>query len=38
MCTKDHVLADPNYINIGDSSLIKQRYDHLVPIAPPMER
>lgn len=35
MYTKNHQLADPNYINIGDSTLIKQRNDYQVGITPP---
>jgi hypothetical protein len=35
MYIKSHQLADPNYINIGDSGLIQQRNDYPVGIAPP---
>lgn len=35
MFTKHHPDADPNYINIGDSSLIAQRHAHPVDIDPP---
>lgn len=35
MFTKHHAKADPDYINIGDSSLIAARNDYPVPIAPP---
>lgn len=34
MCNRSHLLADPNYINIGDGELIKQREDYPVQIAP----
>ena len=34
MCCKDHVNADPDYINIGDSGLIASRNDFEVPIPP----
>lgn len=34
MCNRTHHLADPDYINIGDSDLILQRNDVRVPIAP----
>jgi hypothetical protein len=30
-----HPQADPHYINIGDSKLIQQRHDHIVPVNPP---
>lgn len=30
-----HEQADPNYINIGDTGLIRQRHDHLVGVNPP---
>lgn len=33
--TRCHVNADPNYINIGDSTLITQRQNHPVKIIPP---
>ena len=32
MFTKHHSMADPNYINIGDTTLIVQRNDYLVKI------
>ena len=35
MFTHQHAQADPNYINIGDSSLIAQRHVHAVGINPP---
>lgn len=35
MFTRHHELADPNYINIGDSNLIAQRNDYPVGINPP---
>ncbi len=35
MYTRHDPMADPNYINIGDSGLIQQRNDHPVGIAPP---
>jgi hypothetical protein len=35
MCTPNHPLADPAYINIGDSSLIERRKDYPVKIDPP---
>jgi hypothetical protein len=35
MGTRSHESADPNYINIGDSSLIDSRADFEVPIDPP---
>jgi ssDNA thymidine ADP-ribosyltransferase, DarT len=35
MFRRNHPLADPNYINIGDSSLIAQRNDYPVDITPP---
>ncbi len=30
--SKNHRLADPNYVNIGDCSLIADRDDYIVPI------
>ncbi|WPQ64585.1 DUF4433 domain-containing protein [Chitinophaga sancti] len=35
MFTRGHINADPNYINIGDSTLITQRQAHPVGIVPP---
>ncbi len=35
MCTRDHKLADPHYINIGDRELISQRVDFAVRSVPP---
>lgn len=35
MFYKDHVSADKNYINIGDSSLMQQRSEYAVGINPP---
>jgi len=35
MYTRFHSMADPNYINIGDSGLIQQRNDYPVGINPP---
>lgn len=35
MFTRTHAQADPNYINIGDSTLIAQRNDYPVGINPP---
>lgn len=35
MCTRNHRLADPDYINIGDSDLIRQRQDYPAKITPP---
>ncbi len=35
MCTRNHVLSDPAYINIGDSDLIAQRQVYPVNIIPP---
>jgi hypothetical protein len=35
MFTKNHKNADPNYINIGDNTLILQRNDYSVRINPP---
>lgn len=35
MCTQNHLLADPNYINIGDGALILDRHTHPVGIIPP---
>lgn len=35
ICSSKHPKADPNYINIGDSSLIKQRDEYPVGINPP---
>lgn len=35
MFTRGHIQADPNYINIGDSTLITQRQAHPVGIIPP---
>ncbi len=35
MFHKLHESADPNYINIGDNTLIQQRNDHDVGISPP---
>ena len=35
MYTRHHPMADPNYINIGDSGLIQQRNDYPVGITPP---
>ncbi|MBK7632904.1 MAG: DUF4433 domain-containing protein [Saprospiraceae bacterium] len=35
MFTRNHAQADPNYINIGDSTLIQQRNDYPVSINPP---
>ena len=35
MFTRNHAQADPNYINIGDSTLIQQRNDYPVSIDPP---
>lgn len=35
ICSSKHPNADPNYINIGDSSLIKQRDEYSVGINPP---
>lgn len=35
MCTRNHKLADPNYINIGDNNLIRQRQIFPVKITPP---
>ncbi len=32
---QQHPQADPNYINIGDHTLITQRHDYVVPIDPP---
>lgn len=32
LCSKNHRLADPNYINIGDRMLIAAREDYIVPI------
>lgn len=34
MFARQHDNADPNYINIGDSTLIAQRNDYAVPIEP----
>ncbi|WP_104381353.1 DarT ssDNA thymidine ADP-ribosyltransferase family protein [Sphingobacterium sp. HMA12] len=33
LCSKNHRLADPNYVNIGDRMLIAAREDYTVPIA-----
>ena len=33
MCCRGHDLEDPNYVNIGMSSLIADRHEHPVPIA-----
>ena len=35
MCTRNHTLADPDYINIGDSDLISQRQEYPAKIVPP---
>ena len=35
ICTRNHTLADPDYINIGDSNLIRQREDFPAKIIPP---
>lgn len=35
ICCKNHLSADPNYINIGDTILIEQRNDYPVGINPP---
>ncbi|MDR0907935.1 MAG: DUF4433 domain-containing protein [Rikenellaceae bacterium] len=35
MCTQNHELADPHYINIGDNDLIRQRQDYPAKIVPP---
>lgn len=35
MFTKHHIEADPDYINIGDITLIEQRDDYPVPVNPP---
>lgn len=35
MFTKNHINADPNYVNIGDNTLISQRNDYPVGINPP---
>ncbi len=35
MSIRDHPLADLNYINIGDTGLIKQQDDYPVRIDPP---
>jgi hypothetical protein len=35
MYTRHHEVADPDYINIGDSNLIAQRNDYAVGINPP---
>lgn len=35
MFTKNHLQADPNYIDIGDSNLTSQRNNHPVSIDPP---
>ena len=35
MITRNHINADPNYINIGDTGLIAQRTDYPVGINPP---
>ena len=35
MFNSQHTMADPNYINIGDSGLITQRSTYPVPIKPP---
>ena len=35
MCTQNHAMADPDYINIGDSDLIRQRQDYPAKIVPP---
>lgn len=35
ICSRNHHIADPNYINIGDANLIEQRNDYAVGINPP---
>ncbi|MFD0795250.1 DUF4433 domain-containing protein [Mucilaginibacter litoreus] len=35
LTTKSHEKADPNYMNIGDSKLVKQRSDYPVGVIPP---
>ena len=35
MCTRNHTLADPDYINIGDSDLISKRQEYPAKIVPP---
>jgi hypothetical protein len=35
MCCRNHLNADPNYINIGDTDLILQRNTYTVGINPP---
>jgi len=35
ICCRTHPLADPDYINIGDTHLITQRDEYMVPINPP---
>lgn len=35
ICSSKHPKADPNYINIGDSSLIKDREEYPIGINPP---
>jgi hypothetical protein len=35
ICSRSHKMADPNYINIGDSTLIGQRQEFPIGITPP---